>query len=334
MGTYTDGIVESLKNSLNPKLLLYFLIAMVLFTVISIVALVLFGVPLLFIIMRYVTTNPLWFLYEWPTLLLILSLFVGGFIIASMILEAYFYGVYMKMAKRFWETQGFNLTESLKVPLGRVSVLFRANVVIGFLFLIFFLLLMLPALVSIMDLISAYLNLGIGAPFAQAESTIITVIINILLASIILLLTMLLLMPALWLVIPVALFEKLGAFDTIKRALELVKGGRYLSSLGYAVMFLLLMYAGLLAVQLLIFIINLVTIALLAAAGVAVILNVLVNLVIGFVLGAWIAAFFSLSVIKLYQLNSGKPVPVAAAKIIKAKSAGGELWAKAGKKKK
>ena len=317
MVSIVDSLVDVFKKSFDLKLWLYFLIIIIIAVIVGwLVQLLTFGIveSIVFapiqasMMFPTATASAEIFSYLLQNIGLIVTLYIAAFavyFVLMILVDSFFTGLELNLAKDFLGNAGLSLDRVLEKTKPRVITLFKANLLVSILLFALFFVLMLPVLVQLFSVISAASEAGLlalatdSAAEQQLAGGIIGLTINFFLMVVLYSLIVLLLLPFLWLVVTVVLFEKLGAIASIKRAWALAKAS-YLRNLAYVLLFYVIVILLSLAVLLVMFALFFV---LFLGGLVGMLLGILVLLVLGLGLLLWLVAFSALAQVNFYILN-------------------------------
>ena len=250
MGRYIEGVFESFRKSLNVNLWLNSLgINVVAFLATGIIVLLLFAGMIAMLLPYFggqASAIELMqkIISDVPKLLITAAVLFFIFLVLSIFVQAYFIGAGLNQGRDFLEGKGLSIFKVLRVQFGRAILEFMVIFIMLILGLALFLMLMLPSLFGIIDFlpkISSLAAQGTQALAGEIYPIIMLFTLNLIVAVCIVLLLELLLSPFLWCLAPVVFFEKEGFFGSVKRALKLGFSG-YLGSLGYILLFCIIVF--------------------------------------------------------------------------------------------
>jgi hypothetical protein len=233
MPGFIDTVVESLKQSLDWPLWLYFFAVQIIEGIVSGVVVLLFlfvgAVMLLGSFSLTIFQNPAAFFSNPANLL---GLFTAvGILVAILIViltfvASYFTGIRFNLFNNFLKTKKIDLGKAFEDTTPRAFTYFKVSLLVSLIGILILLILAIPVFSSIPAL------LGMTSP-APLIGFILYVVVVLLLFA----LGVFLLSPILQLLAPAAFFERKGAVDTLKRAIELAKAN-YLGNLAFVLIFM------------------------------------------------------------------------------------------------
>jgi len=235
MAGFTDTLIESIKQSLDWSLWLYFLAVQLIEGLLAgfIVLLFLFVGAILMLnsFTPAFFQNPMAFFLNPANLVGIIGtvcLLSTILIVVLVFVASYFTGLRFNLFNGFMKTKKIDLGKAFEATTPRAFTYFKVSVVIALVVSVALLVLAIPALSSIPALIrtlapAPLIGLAIYALVALTLFSIALVIVS----------------PILQLLAPTAFFEKKGAIGTIKRAIELAKAN-YLGNLAFVLAFIVI----------------------------------------------------------------------------------------------
>lgn len=328
MGIYIEGVIGSLKKSLNGYLVLSFLLVMILAAIASGIVLVVFGlagiflasgilgIDILKLFFDSVAQNPvalnsglqLFSALSNPAIIsnLIIAIFalITIFIIISVFVSSFFEAVSYFLARQFLNAKKWDLGEAFSSAAKRFIPLFGTRLLIGILLFILALIIFSPVLVALPSVLQNLLAVfAVSAAHGTAAASTVLPLIGFLLMFLALLFIffaiLFLVSPYLIVIGPIAVFENETPFGIIKRAIEITHG-KYLHSLAFNVLFGIIMVIIVLCYYALM--------AVFGFASVFVILAILLivpKIIIELVFSSWLSAWSNMAYVKLYEINSG-----------------------------
>ena len=268
MAGFIDTVIDSLKQSLDLPLWLYFFAVQVMEGIVEGIVVLLFlfvgAVLLLGSFSLSFFQNPAALFSNPENLLSIVSTIaiLGTIMVVVMsFVASYFTGLRFNLFNGFLKTKKIDLGKAFEETTPRAFTFFKVSLILALLVTLVLLIIAIPVLSSVPSMI------GMTSP-----APLVGLILYIVVALLIFSLAMFLLSPILQLLAPVAFFEKRGAIDTVKRAIELVKPN-YLGNLAFVLIFFVVVVGVSWVISLILQFISLVTlfpaIALSEAGGAA-----------------------------------------------------------------
>jgi len=232
MPGFIDTVIGSLKQSLDFPLWLYFLAVQIIESIVGSIVVMLFlfagAVLLIGSIGPSIFQNPAALLSTPANMLGIFSvigLLAAILIVILAFVTSYFTGIRFNLFNNFLKTKKIDLGKAFEETTPRAFTFFKISLILALLICLVLLVLAIQVLSSIPALI------GMTSP-APLVGLILYIVVVLLIFS----LAMFLLSPILQLFAPTVFFEKRGAIDTIKRAVELAKTN-YLGNLAFVLIF-------------------------------------------------------------------------------------------------
>jgi len=328
MGKYVDGVIDSVSKSLDLRLWFHFLITGIFYAIVLGIIAVVFaligifavssamGIDLLGVISGFVSTGTvsqeiytnLMLAFLSPEIVLNIVL-VGMvllvvFLVFSMIVDSFFQAVYYFLARDFWDTKTIDLGIAFGNAKQRFFSLFKVQLILGIVIGIFALIVFSPILFSLPGLLNSLpeiLSAGSsGAGFAGVFLVLALLIVLMLFFSLVLFFAS----PFLSMMIPSVLFGNLGAVDSIKNAVEIVKG-KYLATLAFIL--LLGIVLGIISMVFGGIIVFFQVLGMLAVP--LMVLMVFLRIILQIVFNVWIGSVQTLGFVKLFDLNTGPSKP-------------------------
>jgi len=315
MGWAIDSAVEVFKKSFDYKSLYwsYFLIGLLAFVIFAIISIFIIIIPAYLLIMpsllplMQAQANPAAILLAFQSLLQALPQIIIGFAIILIIFtivatlwDSFISGLSLNIASDYLKNAKFSVGRAIEKTKPRLLVLFALNIIFTILLNILSLILILPAILSLLNLLNSFTSAG-GLFALMNQSFLInftqqlsTISAQIDFGNLLNLIITFLISPFLVMIAPVALFEKRGVFASIGRIIELGKKS-YLPTLGY---FILLALLAIIAI--IVFVIAFFISLLLMFVLVGIPLLIIIS--IAFML--WLMAFSNLLIAKLYQVKA------------------------------
>ncbi len=321
MGNNFHGIVEALKASLNWRLILrYGLVLVVYLFVLLLIALLIFG-PAIWIVVTplleklpLVQENPLvilemiaFFFQSLPFIIAVLLIAVIVFCILTTLWESLIEGTELSIASNFFSIGKISFLDAWHAAKQKMFPIFKAKLVVGVLLFILYIVIMLPVILSAINLFSSMPSLpelllqGTNSPFLMQMSALSDFqgSMSLLYSAITLFLT-----PFLLLIVPSILFENLGAISGLKRAWHLSKNN-YLRNLVFIILIglveIMIMVVAMIVILALLFI----SVAPMLAFGiVAMIVGLIIVVILFLLMIFWVMAYHSLAIVKFYEFAS------------------------------
>ncbi|MDD5163752.1 MAG: hypothetical protein PHD95_06125 [Candidatus ainarchaeum sp.] len=327
MGIYVEGVIDSLKKSLNGYLVLYFLLVIILATIASGVVLVVFGLAGIFLASGVLGVDLLKLLFDAlaqnpaamasglqlvtalsnPAIFSALIIAILGlltvFIIVSVFVSSFFEAVSYFLARQFLNAKG-DLGDAFSSAAKRFIPLFGARILVGILLFILAVIIFSPALIALPSVLQNLLPVFVasaaqGTAAASAILPLVGFLLMFLALLFIFFVILFLISPYLVVIGPIAVFENETPFGIIRRAIEITQG-KYIHSIAFNLLFGIIMV-----------IIALCYAALMAIFGFAsffailAILLIVPRIIIELVFSSWISAWTNMAHVKLYEINSG-----------------------------
>jgi len=331
MGAYIDGVIESFKHSLNVPLWLYFMLVTIISLIVTGIVCIVFlllgiflasgilGTDILKMILDLVAGNAagysallglsaaLTIPAVIANLAVVFVVFFIAWIIVDLLIGSFFEAALFFLARDSLQGAKLDLGSAFSSAKEKFLVLFKVRVLVGIFVSILSLVIFSPLLASIPALMQQMplLSMASGNP-GTASSAMLAFIGFFLLAAVlflVLLLVLFFLSPFLTLMVPTAIFSKLGAVDSIRRTIEITKA-KYWESLGFLLLFGVLAGIALSVFIAIIIVIEFLSIFAIFFIALAVFLAI-VRVALQFAFGTWMNAWTTLSQVILYDLNSG-----------------------------
>lgn len=240
MADFANEAIETIKQTLNLKLLLYFFAV---FLLQSLAALIVAGV---FILIGAAAILPYFgsftiesfqaLLSNQAAILSILSIVVPLAIVWALVelyINAFFSGLKINLFNNFANGEGLSIGSAFGPAAKRAFTYFKIQLLIGI------------AAAAIAAIIAAMVLLPFfslkTADFASAGPAVAIAIVLVLLLLFALMIGLFLLSPFLWLFMPIAFFEKKGTIDSIKRSIALAKPN-YWENIVFIIIFMLVTF--------------------------------------------------------------------------------------------
>jgi len=204
---------ESLKSSLNLRLMSYYLLAFVLFFIA-------FGI--VFSALGIVAMTVYWVFGIQEISIAIFAIIVLVGIILLYYANAVLHGLFLLLARDFIGTGKLSFSEALNNALQRANTLFAANVLISVFFLIIFIILMMPAVLPLLGALQQLSPLALFEPQALV-SLFLPVVLTALAMIAVFFIFLFLISPFTFLVAPVIVFESLSVFGGIRKAFNVTR---------------------------------------------------------------------------------------------------------------
>jgi len=232
MPGFIDTVIESVKQSLDWPLWLYFFAVQIIEGIVGGVVILLFlfvgGVALLGSFSLSIFQNPDVLLSNPGNLLgvfAIIATLATILVVVLAFVSSYFTGMRFNLFNNFLKTKKIDLGKAFEDTMPRAFTYFKVSLLVAVVAILILLVLAIPALSSIPLLV------GVSSP-----GPILGIILYVVAMLLLFCLGAFLLSPVLQLLAPTSFFEKRGAVDTIKRAIQLAKAN-YLGNLAFVLIF-------------------------------------------------------------------------------------------------
>ena len=263
MGWATDSAIEAFKASLDWKRLWlpYIAIGILSFAVSITTMIITMGMPPFL-----------------PPLIGAMPFGIAIYLLVMAFYGTFITGISLNIAFDYFKKGRFSFHAAIKKTAPRFLTLLGLSILIGILFLV---------LVAI--IVSSF-PIAFSMSYSSPQGIIISMLMAIAL-MIAFTIVILLAMPFLFILAPVALFEKRGVFASFGRVIELGKES-YLQNLGFVLMFILLEFVAYIAFMIVMLIFMLLAFVLIG-------IPLLIISVVAFI--GWAQAYQSLALAKFYQ---------------------------------
>ena len=325
MAHVVDSVVGSFKQSFDKRLLLYFTLITVLYGIGSfIVQALLLNLPLTALLSGYFQQFAALqsasdaemaaamlglfadFMKNMPFFLVAGAVIFFIYAVGVTFLQSIFNGLQFSLARLVVEGKPYSLQAIWDNSSGRILVLFKSMLAITVLFFLVSLVLAIPLASSAINLLGS-----IGS--ASIESTAVSamqLLFGAVIFAVVSFLVLFFVSPLLLFMVPIALFEKCGAIDAIKRSVAL--GARqYFSNLGFMLLMYLMAIIALIAAGIALAVVAL--LLMLVSSVLGILLAMLLFYLFIFAFAIWANTFVSLAITRFY-LSSVSPAAPRAAK--------------------
>jgi len=243
---FVDQLIDSLKQSVNLNLWLYFFLVQLIEGVVYLIVFAvfaIFGIIAIFGSLGGLSEQSLMQMVSTPSMVATALAAVGIIAFAAILILLYitslFEGIRFNLFNNFLKDKSLDLGKAFGQAKPRTLTFFLTGILISLIIGALLVIALIPAALSIVPLI---ISAQTGSEAANAGAVVFT-ILYLLVIMLVFGLVMLLISPIINLVAPAVFFEQRGAISSIKRAYHLARTS-YLGNLAFVILFGIVMWAA------------------------------------------------------------------------------------------